>query len=88
MSPKLSVGTRVQVKPGVSAPDVPEVSIAGWTGRITQISKKKAGRQFFVEWDQATLEQMPPEYLSLCEERMLFHAMSCLTEDSLGPVTD
>ena len=83
MSPKLSVGTRVVIKTGVTAPDMPEFSIEGWTGRLKQISKKKAGRQFFVEWDEATLGNMSEEFRNLCEERMLFHAMVCLPEDAL-----
>ena len=83
MSPRLAVGTRVRVKEGVVAPDIPEVSIGGWTGTVTQVSKKKAGKQFFIEWDDDTVAAMSEDYRKICEERMLYHAMACLPEDTI-----
>lgn len=83
MAPRLAVGTRVRVNDGVAAPDIPEVSIGGWTGTVTQVSKKKSGKQFFVEWDDQTLSSMSAEYRELCEQRMLYHAMACLPEDAI-----
>lgn len=88
MSSRMAVGARVRVKDGISAPDIPEVSIAGWTGTITQVSKKKSGTQFFVEWDEATQAAMSEQFRQLCEERMLYHAMACLAPDDLELLGD
>jgi hypothetical protein len=79
----LVVGTRIRVKAGVSAPDVAEVSIEGWTGMVAEIAGKKAERKYIVEWDQATIDAMPPEYLAACERMQLYHIMACLEGDDL-----
>jgi hypothetical protein len=78
---KLSVGTRIRVKPGSSAPEFPDISIADWTGTITEIKKKKSGLQYMVEWDEATLTKMPDAYRQRCEEQRLYYLMACLNED-------
>lgn len=83
MSERIAVGKRVRVKPGVQAPEVPEVNISGWTGTVTQISKKKSGRSCFIEWDDATMAGMPDDYVRICEEQMLLRQMACLPETDL-----
>jgi len=83
MTGKLSVGTSVRVKQGVTAPDVPEVDVAGWTGTITQVKKSKNGPQCFVEWHAATVDAMPAEDLQICQDRMLYHLMACFSNDDL-----
>jgi hypothetical protein len=83
MTGKLSVGAGVCVKQGVTAPDVPEVDVAGWTGTITQIKKSKDGKRCFVEWDEDTLAAMPAQYLQVCQDRMLYHRMACFSTEDL-----
>ena len=39
-----------------------------------------------IEWDQSTLDNMPPEYLKQCQEQKLYHLMVCLTGDALETV--
>ena len=77
-------GTRIRVKHGVVSPDFPDVSFAGWTGRIAEVSgKAPAPLKFIVEWDSQTIAAMPADYVSRCEAQMLFHAMACLSEADL-----
>ena len=86
MSDELSVGSRIKVKDGVTAPDLPEFTLAGWTGTVTERTGKKNARKYMIEWDQSTLENMPPEYLKQCQEQKLYHLMVCLTGADLETV--
>ena len=81
----LDEGARVRVKPGVVSPDFPDVSFAGWTGSVVEVSGKPPARKFIVEWDSTTTQAIPADYVSRCEAQMLFHAMACLGQDDLEP---
>jgi hypothetical protein len=83
MAADFSAGSPVKVKEGVNAPDLPEHSIAGWTGTITQASGKKGARKIFIEWDDATLDAMSDSFKQACEEKQLYHLMVCLTEEDI-----
>lgn len=83
MSDQLRAGTAIKVKDGTSAPDLPDFSIAGWSGVITKVSGKKDAKKFFIEWDAATLEAMSSEYTDACEEKQLYHLMTCLSGDEI-----
>jgi hypothetical protein len=83
MSDEFKTGTAVKVKTGITAPDLPEFSIEGWTGQIVQVGGKKAARKYFIEWDADTLKNMPEAYATACEEKQLYHLMTCLTTDQI-----
>lgn len=83
MSDEFRSGAAVRVKPGVTAPDLPEFSIEGWTGTVTEVSGRKGARRYFIEWDTATLNAMPPDYAEACEQRQLYHLMTCLSFDDI-----
>ncbi len=84
MSEKLSVGARIRIKSGVTAPDLSEFTIEGWTGTIAETSGKKANRKYIIQWDASTVEKMPPAYLEQCERQQLYHLMACLTADDIA----
>ncbi|MDB4637391.1 MAG: hypothetical protein P8M30_00860 [Planctomycetaceae bacterium] len=86
MAADFSAGTSVQVIDGVNAPDLPEHSIAGWTGTITQASGKKGARKIFIEWDDQTVDAMSDAFKQACEEKQLYHLMVCLTEADIESV--
>jgi len=77
--PKLSPGQKIRIKPGVTAPEFPDVSCAGWTGTIMELIGKKTDPQYVVEWDAATLDAMPQSYQDQCEERNLTYSYSCFS---------
>lgn len=83
MGAALSPGQKVRVRSGINAPDLPEFSIAGWSGTIAQISGKKSEQKVFIEWDDETVSAMDARYLKACEERQLYHLMACLTAEDL-----
>lgn len=79
------VGDIVQVREGVPSPDFPEISFAGWTGTVREVSKKKTGTLYLVEWTDETLQRMPREYRELCEQHQLLYSMACLKEEDVVP---
>ena len=83
MSAEFSVGMNIRVRAGVSAPDLPEFTVEGWTGTIAELTGKKTNRKYIIQWDDATVAKMPPEYLEQCEQKQLYHLMVCLTADDI-----
>jgi hypothetical protein len=83
----LGEGAKIRVKPGVVSPDFPDVSFAGWTGSVVEVSGKPPSEKFIVEWDAPTIAGMPADYVSRCEAQMLFHAMACLAAGDLELAT-
>ena len=79
----LEEGARIRVKPDVMSPDFPDVSFAGWTGSVAEVSGKPPAQKFIVEWDGTTIAAMPADYVSRCEAQMLFHAMACLAANDI-----
>ena len=76
-------GTRIRVKAGVSSPEFPEISLAGWTGTVVETTGKPPEQKVIIEWDSATLAAMPPEYISKCESEQLYHMMASLGSDDV-----
>lgn len=74
----LSPGQAIRIKPGITAPEFPDVSCAGWTGIIMDLIGKKSDPQYVVEWDEKTLAAMPQSYKDQCEERSLMYSFACL----------
>jgi hypothetical protein len=83
---KLAIGSRVRVKDGVMSPDFNDVSFAGWTATIREFSGKKPNQKFIVEFDDAVVAAMPPDYLQRCEEQRLLYSMACLQAEQLETV--
>ena len=83
MTGNLGKGIRIAVKEGVTAPELPEFVITGWTGVVAEVSGRRDERKFFIEWDSRTVGAMSTDYLQRCEEKQLFHMMACLTADAL-----
>ena len=87
-SDKLAIGTRVRAKSGVTAPEFPDVPCEGWTGTITELSGKKSDPMYVIEWDAATVDNMPADYRQQCEERNLFYGMACFGRGEIDPCED
>jgi hypothetical protein len=80
---KLAPGQAIRIKPGVRAPEFPDVSCDGWTGVIMELTGKRTEPQYVVEWDQNTLAMMPQSYKDQCEERNLTYSFSCFPADDM-----
>jgi hypothetical protein len=84
---RFEIGTKVQVKPGVTSPEFSDFALSGWTGIVSEVAGKKTPVTYVLEWDESTLTAMPPEYVERCEREGLYFRMVCLTEDDLQPAT-
>jgi hypothetical protein len=82
----LPVGTLIRVKAGVMSPEFPEISIAEWTGSVVEATGKPPFLSYIVEWDQMTLDAMPPEYVQQCEAQQLYYRMANLPEEAIDQV--
>ena len=78
-------GTRIRVKPGVNSSEFPEISLAGWSGTVVEITGKPPAQSVIIEWDAATLSAMPAEYLAKCESQQLYHVMASLSASDVEP---
>jgi hypothetical protein len=78
-------GSRIRVRAGVASPEFPEITIAGWTGTVVEVSGKPPAAKVIIEWDASTLSAMPPEYVKQCEAQQLFYQMACLAEGDVEP---
>jgi hypothetical protein len=78
-------GARVRVKEGVTSPEFPEVSLAGWTGTVVETSGKPPAVKVVIEWDGETMAKMPADYVSRCEAQQLYYQMACLTDADVEP---
>ena len=87
-STKPKAGTKLRVKAGVASPDFPDILFEGWQCKIVEVSKKKAGTKYIVEWDEETLGKMPDDYVKRCEEQQLFYQMAYLDPEEVEVIED
>lgn len=86
---KLSIGTRVRVKPDVCVPEFPDVICGGWTGAVESvIGKSKPDPRYVIAWDDETLARLPDDYERRCEENGLFYRMACLGRADIDVIAD
>ena len=83
-----SVGARIRVKAGVAMPEFPDVLCEGWCGHVVDHTGKKADRKYVVEWDDTTLQSMPPDYVDQCEQNCLYYRMACFADEALEVVDE
>jgi len=85
---QLTVGTRIRVKDGVTAPEIPDICCEGWVGNIIELLGKKSQVKYIIEWDNSTIDEMPAAYIDRCEEQGLYFKMSCFEGDEIEAVDD
>ena len=83
---RLKVGTPICVLESVNSPDFPDVSFGGWTGKIVEVSGRKAPFRYFVEWDEAILPQIPQSYIDRCEEQQIYFRWACLNDSQFEAI--
>lgn len=83
----IAEGMHVRVREGVMSPEFPDLSLAGWTGTVCEVTGKASPTTCVLEWDAETLQRMPAEYITRCEAGGLYHLMVCLSEDNLAPLS-
>ena len=84
-SSRLAPGSTVRVKSGVTLPEFPEHSIAGWTGTVRENQGHGDNLQLIIEWDDPTVDAMPQSYHNHCERHGLYFKMVCLPATQVEP---
>lgn len=75
---KPAPGQRIRVNDGVTMPEFPALSIAGWTGTVLETTGSGSKLKVILEWDNATLTSLPDDYRQHCEAQGLVYGMACL----------
>ena len=81
--PRFAVGDRVRVKYGTADSDFPDIPLGGWAGTITEVSHDAKSHLYLIEWNQFTLDHMPPTFRKRCERDGLDEESSRLAEEDL-----
>ncbi|MCD4816189.1 MAG: calcium-binding protein [Methanosarcinales archaeon] len=69
---ELKIDDSVKVKSGILCPDLEDLCIGGWQGRISEITEADDGTAIVrIEWDSITLKNMPDCYIDQSEEEDL-----------------
>ena len=79
----MTTGSRIRAKAGVTSPDFPDIAFASWTGKIVEVSGKKAPFKYFIEWDDAICSAMPQTYIDRCEAQQIYHRWACLSDSDI-----
>ena len=65
----LKIGDSVKVKEGMQCPDLEDLCIGGWQGRILEIGEDDSGNDLIcIRWDSITLKNMPRYFIDQSEE--------------------
>lgn len=83
---KPTAGQRVRVVEGVTMPEFPDLSIAGWEGVVMETSGSGSKMKVILEWDAGALSVMPEHYRNHCESQGLVSAMACLPASAVEPL--
>lgn len=82
---RFAVGDQVRVKYGIADPDFTDIPLGGWAGTITEVSHDAKSHLYLIEWNQFTLDNMPPIFRKRCERDGLDEESSWLGEEDLEP---
>lgn len=78
------VGDSVKVKEGTVCPDMQDLIIGGWQGRISEITKDDDGNLLiYIEWDSITLKNMPDIFIDDSEENGLCYESMSLWDNEV-----
>ena len=65
----MKIDDSVKVKNGILCPDLKDLCIGGWQGRISEIIEDDDGNIIVrIEWDSITLKNMPDYYIDQSDE--------------------
>ncbi len=78
----LKIDDSVKVKNGILCPDLKDLCIGGWQGRISEKIEDDDGNTIVhIEWDSITLKNMPDYYIDQSDEEDLDYSAMYLSPD-------
>src|SRR5436190_6389916 len=80
---RFAAGLLVRVKPGTTVPGFLDIPLGGWAGTIKEVDGRSSPPTYLVEWNQHTLDHMPPVYRKRCDRDGLGVESMWLGEDDI-----
>jgi hypothetical protein len=77
------VGARMRVKNGVPDPDFSDIPLGGWAGTVAEADQDGNKHVYLIEWNDFTLDHMPPIFRKRCDRDGLELEESWLGEEDL-----
>lgn len=83
-STSLKIGDSVKVKEETMCPDLKDLCIGGWRGRVSEIIEDSGGNILVcIRWDSITLKNVPSYFIHQSEEEGLDYTMMYLWPESV-----
>lgn len=80
----MKIDDSVKVKNGILCPDLKDLCIEGWQGRISEITEDDDGNTIVrIEWDSITLKNIPDYYIDQSDEEDLDYSAMYLSPDEV-----
>lgn len=68
----LEIGDSVKVREGMMCPDMEDLCIEGWLGKVSEVGEDKYGNALIgIRWDSITLKNLPDDFIEQSEEEGL-----------------
>jgi hypothetical protein len=80
----LEIGDSVKVRDGMMCPDLEDLCIEGWQGKVSEVGEDKDGNTLIgIRWDSITLKNLPDYFIEQSEEEGLDCARMYLWQEDV-----
>lgn len=85
---RLQIGDSVKVVKGTMDPDMEDLCIEGWQGRISEVTENDDDSTIGIQWDSITLNNMPAEVIVKNKEDGLDYSTMYLDVNDIEPAKE
>ncbi len=83
----LEIGDSVTVREGMMCPDMEDLCIEGWQGKVSEVGEDKDGNTLIcIRWDSTTLKNLPDYFIEQSDEEGLDCTRMYLWQEDVKPV--
>jgi len=83
----LEIGDSVKVREGMMCPDMEDLCIERWQGKVSEVGEDKYGNALIgIRWDSITLKNLPDDFIEQSEEEGLDCTRMYLWQEDVKPV--
>ena len=83
----LEMGDSVKVNEGMMCPDLEDLCIETWQGKVSEAGKDEYGdSSICIRWDSITLKNLPGYFIEQSEEEGSDYTKMYLWQEDVGPV--
>ena len=82
----LEIGDSVKVREGMMCPDLEDLCIEGWQGKVSEVGEDTDGKILIgIRWDSITLKNLPDYFIEQSEEEGLDCTRMYLWQEDVKP---